>query len=172
MLPVMSPSSLDAWKIVGFSNVNIAWPDVPVRERRRDTSGTVASFTPGINCSEAASQICKCCLGACRRGAARAAPWKGRTPGQSNSNTIQPQKHGEDSMLRVQLHTVDVEGPSGVKLDCMAGQKAPGTRVHPDGSSGSCQTIRVMINVPRRPCSTQEQCKHSKKLTCSEPRVA
>jgi hypothetical protein len=68
----------------GFSKVNMAWPEVPVRARRRDTSGTVDSFTPLMNCSDAASHTCRCCLGACRRGAARdAPPWKGRTPGQS-----------------------------------------------------------------------------------------
>lgn len=88
-LPVMSPSSLDAWKMEGFSKVNIAWPDVPVRERRRDTSGTVDSFTPLMNCSEAASQTCRCCLGACRRGAASAPPWKGRTPVQDADSSRQ-----------------------------------------------------------------------------------
>jgi hypothetical protein len=83
---VMSPSSLEAWKIDGFSNTNVAWPEVPVRARRSDTSGTVDSFTPLMNCREAASQTCNACwrrlVCSCGRGAAKpaAARWKGRTP--------------------------------------------------------------------------------------------
>jgi hypothetical protein len=55
VLPVISPSSLEAWKMEGLSKTKSAWPEVPVLARLRATSGTVGSSTPLMNCIEAAS---------------------------------------------------------------------------------------------------------------------
>jgi hypothetical protein len=79
--PVMSPSSEDAWKMLGFSNTKMAVPAVPLRLRFRATSGTVGSSTPLMNWIFAASQTC-CCRWKtrCTR-LLGAALTNGRTPG-------------------------------------------------------------------------------------------
>lgn len=80
----MSPSSPDAWKMEGLLNTKTAWPEVPVRERVRLTSGTVFSSMPLMNWMEAALQTTaerrtgatERTAGCARKAAARA----GRTP--------------------------------------------------------------------------------------------
>lgn len=86
--PVMSPSSLDAWKMDGFSNTNIACPDVPVLARLRETSGAVGSSTPRMNCIVAASHTCSGRLISCTRGPATCLLENGLTPASKGHNHV------------------------------------------------------------------------------------